>query len=510
MARCRALLQLGATAAALWSYSVLPLLMVTAAPTPECCALLAQAFPGDVSPRGTDVWTFENEDFWSATEIRNPSCVFLPDSTEKVAQAVGLFVANECRFSIKGGGHSAIPQAANIDDGVLMPMKLLNTTEVDLEAGSIRAGMGLLMRDIYQALDPHNLTAMIGRYEKVGMGLTVGAGISYFFNREGFAVDNVLNYEVVLANGSIVNANQTSHPDLFRALKGGNNNFGVVTHATLRTVETEGAVYGGVVYYPESSIPQVTDQIYDYHTRQAVEDTLTHVLPQYGYNGTSNESIAFCPVIYNRAVDELPEIMRGWVDTPYTQSTLKKRPYADLAFELHDGFPDRQVQEQRVFTVYADADLYRDVWAAYHSWLQQWQHIPGLYGLHVVMPITQNSLVASYSKSSNVLGLNDNLTNNQTLGVLYFGLTMDSMDDTAEILPAHAEFVQSMIDLAKSRNLWHPYIMLTYSGWDQPAIASYGPENVAFLYEVQAAYDPTHVFQRLVPGGQKLPEPGSW
>lgn len=51
--------------------------------------------------------------------------------------------------------------------------------------------------------------------------------------------------------------------------------------------------------------------------------------------------------------------------------------------------------------------------------------------------------------------------------------------------------------------------MLTYSGWDQPAIASYGPENVAFLYEVQAAYDPTHVFQRLVPGGQKLPEPGS-
>lgn len=52
--------------------------------------------------------------------------------------------------------------------------------------------------------------------------------------------------------------------------------------------------------------------------------------------------------------------------------------------------------------------------------------------------------------------------------------------------------------------------MLTYSGWDQPAIASYGPENVAFLYEVQAAYDPTHVFQRLVPGGQKLPEPGSW
>lgn len=47
--------------------------------------------------------------------------------------------------------------------------------------------------------------------------------------------------------------------------------------------------------------------------------------------------------------------------------------------------------------------------------------------------------------------------------------------------------------------------MLTYSGWNQEAIASYGPENVQNLLAVQAAYDPNKVFQRLVPGGQKLP-----
>jgi len=48
--------------------------------------------------------------------------------------------------------------------------------------------------------------------------------------------------------------------------------------------------------------------------------------------------------------------------------------------------------------------------------------------------------------------------------------------------------------------------MLTYSGYNQPAIASYGPENVAYLLEVQKQYDPSRVFQRLVPGGQKLPQ----
>lgn len=279
----------------------------------------------------------------AATEIRDPNCVFLPGSTEQVAEAVTQFVTNECRFSIKGGGHSAIPQAANIDDGILMPMRRFNAVDIDFEGGSARIGAGVLMGDVYRTLDPHNLTAMVGRYEKVGMGLSVAAGVSFLMNQEGLAIDNVLNYEVVLADGSVVNANAGSHPDLFRALKGGNNNFGVVTHVTLATVETDGEIYGGVVYYPESSLPQLGEQIYDYHVRQAVDDTLTHVLPQYGYNGTTNEAIGICPVIYNKAVDELPDIMKGWVETPFTESTLQKRPYYNLSFELHDGFPDRQV-----------------------------------------------------------------------------------------------------------------------------------------------------------------------
>lgn len=47
--------------------------------------------------------------------------------------------------------------------------------------------------------------------------------------------------------------------------------------------------------------------------------------------------------------------------------------------------------------------------------------------------------------------------------------------------------------------------MLTYSGYDQKVIESYGKNNVKKMLEVQKAYDPNHIFQRLVPGGQKLP-----
>ncbi|KAI1111367.1 FAD-binding domain-containing protein [Nemania sp. NC0429] len=477
--------------------------LASGAPSVECCSLISGLLETDVFTTSTATYDHENNDFWSATEILEPSCVFLPDTPEKVAQAVALFVERDCSFSIKGGGHSAIPGAASIHDGILMPMEKLKRLEISDDEETVVVGAGNLMGDIYAGLDPSNLTAMIGRYEKVGLGVAVGAGFSYLVNKNGLAVDNVVNFEVVLANASIVNANATHNSDLFKALKGGSNNFGIVTAFTLRTERTEGSVYGGIVYYNETYLDQVSDVIYDYHVRQAVDDTLTHALPQYGYNGTTGEAISFNPVVYNRAVNELPEIMQGWTDIPTYKNTLQNRDYHSLAVELNDGFPDGLVQEQRVFSVYADAQLYKDFWAHYHAWCQGYQHIPGFYCLHVNMPITPRAVQEGIAKGHNSLGLEN--AGDRVLGTIYFGVTCDSLDDADEVLPAHDKFVESMIDLAKERGLHYPYIMLTYSGYDQKVIESYGEENVKKMLEVQKAYDPNGVFQRLVPGGQKLP-----
>lgn len=58
-------------------------------------------------------------------------------------------------------------------------------------------------------------------------GFTLGGGLSFMSAAHGFACDNVVNYEVVLANASIVNANENENRDLFWALKGGGNQFGM-------------------------------------------------------------------------------------------------------------------------------------------------------------------------------------------------------------------------------------------------------------------------------------------
>lgn len=224
-----------------------------------------------------------------------------------------------------------------------MPMEHINTMEINFVDDYVRVGAGATLGSVYEALDPHNKSAVIGRYRKVGLGLALGAGFSYFSNRDGLAIDNVLQYEVVLANGTVVLADHDNHPDLFWALKGGNNNFGVVTHYKLRIFDTPGRVFGGLMYYPESSLDELADVIYDYHAHQAVDDVLTHALPQYGFDGATNTTINFSPVVYNADVHELPDIMRGWNSTPHYKSTVHNRVYADMATELDTGFPDGQL-----------------------------------------------------------------------------------------------------------------------------------------------------------------------
>jgi FAD/FMN-containing dehydrogenase len=77
-------------------------------------------------------------------------------------------------------------------------------------------------------------------------------GYSWFAPVRGFVCDSVVNYQLVDANGDIINANKEENSDLYLALKGGSNNFGIVTRYDMEAFP-QGDLWGGLMIYPEST-----------------------------------------------------------------------------------------------------------------------------------------------------------------------------------------------------------------------------------------------------------------
>jgi FAD/FMN-containing dehydrogenase len=145
------------------------------------------------------------------------------------------------------------PGSNNIDGGVLLALEKFNNVKVDTD--SVEVGPGLTWYDVYKALEPSGRAAIGGRLKTIGVpGLCLIGGFHYFNNKYGYAMDNVLSYDIVLGNGTQVVANRTSHPDLFWALKGGANNYGIVTKFTLKTYAIPN-VSTTIQVFNESGIP---------------------------------------------------------------------------------------------------------------------------------------------------------------------------------------------------------------------------------------------------------------
>ncbi|KID72298.1 FAD-binding, type 2, partial [Metarhizium brunneum ARSEF 3297] len=287
---------------------------------------LSRVLGNKVSFPGSAAYTALLGSYFSQPEAAvRPHCIVSPQSARDVSKAVIVLttVATNnydgddlnrpptpgCHFAVRSGGHASFAGAANIHSGVTIDLSGLNAITIS----------------------SRDFVSWVGVAHPVGVGgLSVGGGISYLGPRVGWTCDTIINFEVVLANGSIVNANHHQHADLLWALRGGSNNFGIVTSVDLRVFE-QGQLWGGFVDRPFSTIDDQVVALSDF-SNPATYDDYASLLATFAYSGKQDVKVIVNNMEYTRPVVN-PPVYHALSELPSLSNTQRITNMSDLAAE---------------------------------------------------------------------------------------------------------------------------------------------------------------------------------
>ncbi|KAL9012925.1 MAG: hypothetical protein Q9173_002346 [Seirophora scorigena] len=435
----------------------------------------------------------EAQQHWSPTAWGHPNCIFEPTTIPEVQFFVGLLAITGTTYAIRSGGHSPFKDFASTDNGVLIAMHQMKTVEYDAASETVRLSMGNTWEDVYGALIPHQRVVVGGRLAPVGMALITGGGLSHYSNDKGFASDNVVDFELVLADGSLVHANATHHSDLWWAMKAGQNNFAIITHITTKAYPL-GAVWGGLRQWNASQLDAVSDAFAEYQ-REGQLDTKSSVIPDLvPTNGT-----LFITLIYFGPVTERPKAFDPFYRIPAVSDNSKAHPnFLDL---ISVGPPQVVPRFSYGFSnLYLDnSTTYRDVMRLCAQQGEKMKQVNGGTQVLIPQPISKSMIDVAQHTGGRPQGLKPRaqLWMNMSWG-------WNLAKDDAYVYALIKETYKKVDQLTKSRGLYDPYVFLNDAFPDQKVLRSYGEDNFQRLVQVSKKYDPTQMFQKQVPGGFKL------
>lgn len=289
-----------------------------------------------------------------ATGLRPSSLSSVANTSNRCSTALLLLKSLSCQFAVKSGGHAAFTGASNIQGGVTIDLVNMNEITVWKDRTQTSIGPGNRWSDIYSKLDPLGLSVIGGRVSDIGIGgLTTGGGISFFSGRYGFACDNVNNYQVrpissldacsefvspradlsqvAFADGTIRDVNLKTYADLFWALRGGGNNFGIVTRFDLNTFP-QGDLWGGNVYWSYDNSAALLQALEDFNNNHAT-DLYGAVILAYGYIPAQDTFLIVSQLEYGKPVVN-PPILQNFTKVPSIGGTMRISNLTGLTEEL--------------------------------------------------------------------------------------------------------------------------------------------------------------------------------
>ncbi|TCD60004.1 hypothetical protein EIP91_010922 [Steccherinum ochraceum] len=216
---------------------------------------------------------------YASSSMQNATCSVEPGTPQDVGIILQILGKTKTAFGVKGGGHSTNPSFSSTT-GVQIALTRFNQTTYNAHSQTADVGTGLIWDDVYASLEPHGVIVLGGRVSGVGVaGYSLGGGYAWQTNQYGLSLDTIEAYELVLPNGVVTHVTAESNPDLFFGLRGGHNNFGIVTKITFKTFP-QGQIWGGAILVSGEYIDQVKNATLKFAN---VTDTKAAVIPSFVY-----------------------------------------------------------------------------------------------------------------------------------------------------------------------------------------------------------------------------------
>lgn len=221
----------------------------------EAITNFRQSLRGELIERSDPEYD-ETRKLYNAMIDKKPLLIAKCVDVADVIAAVAFGRAKKLLVAIRGGGHNG-PGFASVDDGLVIDLSMMKGIRVDAAHRTVRVGPGCTSGDVDHATQPFGLAVPFGIVSTTGVaGLTLGGGSGHLTRKFGLTIDNLLEADVVLADGTCVTASRTENADLLWALRGGGGNFGIVT-SFLFQAHPVGMVFGGPIAWGQDNARQI-------------------------------------------------------------------------------------------------------------------------------------------------------------------------------------------------------------------------------------------------------------
>ncbi|KAL8994667.1 MAG: hypothetical protein Q9169_005420 [Polycauliona sp. 2 TL-2023] len=482
----------------------------------KCCNLLEKSFPGKTysSTNQQNLYQKFILSYFSVNDRLTPNCAVSPSNTKDVAAIVGLLSKNTCQFAVKSGGHGIVTGSSNIDEGVTIDLRRMRGVSLNKQNKTATVQPGAKWVEVYDALTPQGYVIPGGRAGTVGVGgLTTGGGNSFFASRYGFACDNVKRFEVVLGNGTVTEATNTTNADLFTALKGSQNNLAIVTKFDFVAFETTD-LWGGTAAYDIKTLPEQIKSFYEFTKNIKNEPygsllslwTYFPKLPEsqqivitnlYEYTANLSEPVTTYPPPFKNFTPDSPI-------GPPTAETLRVANLSSLVAELNS--PPELSNLYATLTMNNSVTVLNEVARIMNDEIEYYKNDTFFeYAGTLIQPLPRLFAELGIERGGNVLGLDQNLDDN-ILFQLDLAWNGTQFDDKARSLAN--KVMGDLETYLRSVNALKGFQYINYAFEDQDPLGGYGPAALGKIRAASAKYDVGQVFQKLVPGGFKLADAG--